>query len=904
MGADVRAAISAAAGKAAAAKADAQARIAASSEAVQQQVGEAKAQAASGQEAVRRKVRADAQAARTQYAQKQEAAVARHDKAQGETLAKADAQVGEEKRQGDEAAAGEIEKGDAQIADKQSEVEGEVAEVKQEAQAATEEKGFFGRLGDDIGAWFDEKKKWISDKVEAGKKWIKETADKVKKAAAEKIDAARDRVTGLIKDAGDALIAASDTLLADFPAARDAVRGTIESGVELGVSATNAIAEGAKTTVNFYVDTYAAAADAALDVGGKVATAAIDGAKKTTVDALNAADKAAQALGVLKVLVEDVASNPGGWIGNLGASARDGVQNHLAAAMKAAIKQWWEGKLESVLGIGTQIWEVLKKGGLGLKEIGAMAWSAIKAAIPPALIQLIIEKVVAMIIPAAGAVMAIIEGLQAAWGSVSAMLGAVGKAIGFLKAVKGGGAGPQFAQLVAAAAIVVIDFVSNWLLLRLGKAILKIGGKIKGIAQKLMKKVSAAVKKFSARRKAKKAAKQRKKARDRRAKQLRDQRRKKRGDKDGKDDPNKKKQEKETEKRERLKKALAIIQPAIEGMASGKPFSRLLLKARLLAWKIRFRLSTLTLKAQGTRLQLDARINPSEQRVLALLNADPERARGVIYEIAKELFKSPAAKRKLEAIAQQKAEGKGKAAEDPIVVSGGGVLPAVAMWRRQKEATGEFFRFGRGGGTAHVRRTWGGSHSWPGKQWVAGAGKWRDVDAHFDEMAGEGGTRRGAAGQLLRALRGQAPTAAYADTANPIARQAALIAAEGSRSSPNIVMLPEMVGDVAEGHVKKPSEALGADRSPAAAEGDAVKTMREADRRMGEEHAVGNPHQQGPSEVRVNEVIAQQINFLANKIVIGMKTKQLTFKDDAQLRRFIKNELQDWLQSQSEAKLL
>ncbi|HSW11842.1 MAG TPA: hypothetical protein VLI06_03310, partial [Solimonas sp.] len=609
-GGEVRAAMAAASGKAAAAKAEAQAQIAASNAATQAQVGELKNQAATEQEAARAKVKGDAQAARADYTQKQEAAVSKLDKTQTDTLSKTSAKVSEEKRKGEEEASAQIEEGDRLSEEKQQEVEGEVEEKKQEAQAQTEEKGFFGRLADDVGAWFDKQKKWISDKVEAGKKWIKETADRFKKYAAEKIDAARDAVTGFIKDAGDVLIAASDTLLADFPGARDFVRGKIESGVEWGVNKTNEIADDAKNKVNQVVDGAAALAEGALEVGGKVANAAIDSAKATTVGALNAADKAAQALGVLKILIEDVASNPGGWISNLASSAKDGVKNHLAGAMKAAIKQWWEGKVESVLGVGAALWDVLKKGGLGLKEIGSMAWAAIKAAIPPALIQLVIEKLVSMIVPAAGAVMAIIEGLQAAWGSVSAMLGAVQKAIGFLKAVKGGGAGPQFAQLVAAAAIVVIDFVSNWLLQRLGKGIAKIGGKIKGIAQKLMAKFKTAAKKIKGKGKGKKgkSKKKDKKARDRKAKKLREERKKKKSDKDGKkkDDPNKKKQDKEKEKQERLDKAMKAIRPKLHALLK-RGVSKIRLNVQLKIWKVLHRLSAL--KIEGN--QIVAKVNPT-----------------------------------------------------------------------------------------------------------------------------------------------------------------------------------------------------------------------------------------------------------------------------------------------------
>ncbi|MGN6826335.1 hypothetical protein [Paucibacter sp. M5-1] len=484
-GAEVRVAMAVAAARVSAATLAAQAQIAASNQAAQSQIGALTSQAAAEQQAAGTKVRADAQAARARYTAQQQAALGRLARGQVDILGRADTQVAEEKSRGEQEAAAQIEQGEQQTRDKQAEVETAVATKKREAQAASEEKGFFGRLGDAVGAWFDGVKQWISDKVEAGKAFIRATAERFKRYAAQKIDAARERISGLIAAAGTALAAAADVLLASFPAAREAVQGAISAGVDWGISKSNAIAEGAKRAVNRVVDGAAAVAEFALETGGKLANAAIDQARAITVGALKAADKVAQALGVLKTLVEDVAPNPGGWIAKLGAAAREGVRQHLAGAMATAIRQWWEGKLQTVLGVGPAIWALLKQGGLGLQQIGAMAWSAIKAVLPPALIQLLIEKLVAMIIPAAGAVIAVIEGLQAAWGSVSAMLGAVGRAIAFLKAVKGGGAGPQFAQLVAAAAIVVIDFVSNWLLLRLGKAILKIGGKIKGIARQL-----------------------------------------------------------------------------------------------------------------------------------------------------------------------------------------------------------------------------------------------------------------------------------------------------------------------------------------------------------------------------------------------------------------------------------
>src|SRR5262249_59958522 len=92
-----------------------------------------------------------------------------------------------------------------------------------------------------------------------------------------------------------------------------------------------------------------------------------------------------------------------------------------------------------------------------------------------------------------------IEGLQAAWGTISRIIAAFSAFVGFLLAVKSGSAGPLFAGLIAAAAVVVLDFVANWLLKKLASAAREVGAKLKGLAEK-----------FKAKRKAKKDAKAKK----------------------------------------------------------------------------------------------------------------------------------------------------------------------------------------------------------------------------------------------------------------------------------------------------------------------------------------------------------------------------------------------------------
>jgi voltage-gated potassium channel Kch len=91
--------------------------------------------------------------------------------------------------------------------------------------------------------------------------------------------------------------------------------------------------------------------------------------------------------------------------------------------------------------------------------------------------------------------MAVIEGLQAAWGTISRIIAAFAAFMAFLLAVKGGSAGALFAAVLASAAVVVLDFVANWLLKKLMSAARKVGAKLKGMADK-----------FKAKRKAKKDA--------------------------------------------------------------------------------------------------------------------------------------------------------------------------------------------------------------------------------------------------------------------------------------------------------------------------------------------------------------------------------------------------------------
>jgi hypothetical protein len=200
-------------------------------------------------------------------------------------------------------------------------------------------------------------------------------------------------------------------------------------------------------------------------------------------------------------------------------------------------------------------------------------------------------------VPAAGAVLAIIEGLQAAWGTVSRVIQAFDRFMGFLKAVKTGQSGPQFGAALAAAGVVLIDFVSNWLLKRVRGAASKVAAKVKEIAKKIGRKLKAASKKLG-----------------RKFGKVKDKyfgKKGGKGAKENKHDENKKgneDQSKEKKKQEKLDQAVTAIKPQAEQLLK-RGTSKLYLKTKLLFWKVRYGLSSLTLESDGN---INAKVNPSK----------------------------------------------------------------------------------------------------------------------------------------------------------------------------------------------------------------------------------------------------------------------------------------------------
>ncbi|MGW0209342.1 eCIS core domain-containing protein [Streptomyces sp. NPDC003233] len=355
-----------------------------------------------------------------------------------------------------------------------------------------ESSGWFGWITSKIKDAFNALLSAVTKIFDFFRKLVNDIIDGFKKFADSVIDTCRKLAVELIKAVADTLIQICDVLLAAFPALRDKFRRAIEDLRDAAIAAVNALADTLKAAVNALLDALGAALNALLKLAEATLKAIINQVRSMVEAAINFVKAAIAALGQLAALIADIAPDPGGWLSKMGAAARDGIQHHLWGAVKTAVKAWFDQKVESVVGLTSTLLNILIKGCISLKKIGQMAWKAIISALPMMLAQIIIEKVISMIVPAAGAIMTIIQGLMAAWGTISKIIAAFGKFFAFLKAVKAGPAACLFAEAVAAGVVALLEFVSQYLLSKLKGAGKAVGTKLKALAQKILKALAKA----------------------------------------------------------------------------------------------------------------------------------------------------------------------------------------------------------------------------------------------------------------------------------------------------------------------------------------------------------------------------------------------------------------------------
>jgi hypothetical protein len=531
--------------------------------------------------------------ARSQWLQDQQVNIDENRKTAETEISRGDEKINQEELQANEKSATLIHEGEVEAQGYRKQAESDAVTKKQQAEQASD--GIFSWLGSQVKAFFNALTSAITFIFEAARKKIRATIQKFQELATQAIEAARGKIVSLIKDIGNTLIDLGDALLASFPIVRKKWRTFIQNRVNDAEKTVNQLAEYMTRKAKEIIAALGKAFDFLLGLYQMAMIAALEAAQSAVQAAMTFAKTYVSILGAFATVAVDIAAAPAQWMKNLGDAVIGGIRDHLWIAFRDAVKTWFNDKLQTVFAVGPLVWNLLRKGGISLQQIGMLAFEALKTAIPIALIRILTEKLVAMIIPAAGAVIAIIEAIQAAWPAIQRIIAAIAMFVAFLKAIKAGGAGPQFAGLLAAGAVVVIDFAANWLLQKLGKAIMIIAGKISKIAAKIAQKLKSSIR--TAGRKFKKVAlKLKRKLRKfpRTAKK-----RRKTTDKN-------KKQNNE----QRLRKVVASLRPKIKALYGKGKISGLILKGLITGWRILYRLTSLALEHIGGLTKLVARINP------------------------------------------------------------------------------------------------------------------------------------------------------------------------------------------------------------------------------------------------------------------------------------------------------
>ena len=392
---------------------------------------------------------------------------------------------------GEEEAAGHYQEGQSQADAARREGERHAAVERQKAQSQSS-GGFFGFIAAAAQSVFDAARQAVQSAFERARQVVRAAIERAQQLALAAMERARQAIVAGIRLAGETLLAIGGRVLSAFVAVRDRFRRAILECVARAAAVVNRLSsvlrQGVLTALN------ALGAQLAVLVGQlrRGMAMVVDRVRDVVRGAIDFAASAVASLGTFAVLVRDVAANPGRWLANLAAAAQDGIRNHLWPDLKLAVQSWFTEKVDSVLGLGAAAWSLLKKGGMTTMQIAGIAWEGLQSLIPPTIIWILVEKLVALIVPAAAAVMLIIQALQAAWGSIGRIIQAFDAFMAFLKGVRWGNAGPLFGKAVAAGAVAVVEFVSQFLLQRIMSGAGKVAAKLRSLAKRIGTRLASA----------------------------------------------------------------------------------------------------------------------------------------------------------------------------------------------------------------------------------------------------------------------------------------------------------------------------------------------------------------------------------------------------------------------------
>ncbi|MFE3137636.1 DUF4157 domain-containing protein [Streptomyces scopuliridis] len=434
----------------------------------------------------RDKGRSDISDSRADWRKEQDDKVAEIDGKKGKKYEKVRQDITDKEKKTDEDVDKRTEDDNQRIADEQTSAEQE-AEQKQE-DGKDDADNWLEEAIEKLKEFFEELKNAIKTVFERARQVVTDLIDRFKQAVFQLIDDARNWVIDQINTFADALIALGDELLADYPAMRDKWRNTIDGARDWAVEKVNEFADALKEVAGKLLDGLCGALLAGLDLLETGLLAAVDVAESVTVGALEFGAAVVQGLGEWAAIFNDIVSDPGDWISKAGAAAETGARDHLFEEIKTAVKAWFNQKVQEIIGIPMEDFQALLDGGVTAEQMGQMAWDEALPQLPLIIGVLVVEKVVAKLIPGAGWVMAVIDALQTAWGALSEILAAFGLFMDFLKSVKSGNGALPFAKAVAAGVVALLELVYQFLIEGVGRFMGKVADRLGDMLKNLRKR--------------------------------------------------------------------------------------------------------------------------------------------------------------------------------------------------------------------------------------------------------------------------------------------------------------------------------------------------------------------------------------------------------------------------------
>lgn len=337
----------------------------------------------------------------------------------------------------------------------------------------------------------------------------------------------------------------------------------------------------------------------------------------------------------MKLLARVTRMGVGTFLSAAGSQAKEGVRNNLWDALKEAFQEWIYSKvpgLQLLMNLPPNWLDMLSALATNMLGLFAEHLPAMLPAIGAAAMVWLATQLALKLIPGAGAIMAVIDAIRAAWGLVQSLFSAAAAFFDFvMKVAQPANGAVSFAKALAYGIVAAVDMVLTFLgvdalIRRVIGAIAKPFGRV---IQRIQQRFRQFMDRRRARRQGRAAGRRRDGGRDapgdsqrrRRAesdarRRDRDDDRRRDRDKDGKGRKRKEspeerrrreREDRDKRNRERLDRAMPAIQSSVnDSLRDGVSGPRL--RAKLLWLRIRHRIRVLQLHASG---EIEAANSPS-----------------------------------------------------------------------------------------------------------------------------------------------------------------------------------------------------------------------------------------------------------------------------------------------------